>query len=48
MGFISNDEIGKERASFYKVKNDKGYHQAVSDLNPEYDLMGYRKIPNIK
>jgi hypothetical protein len=41
MGFIPNDELGKDRCSFYQTKNSK-YKQSVNDLNHEYDLLGYR------
>ena len=40
MAFLPHDELGKERCSYYKLENEKG-HQAVGDLNAEYDLLNY-------
>ena len=40
MQFIANDELGKDRCTFYNLHNNKG-KQAVSDTNPQYDLLQY-------
>ena len=39
-GFMSNEEMGKDRAVFYNLHNEKG-KQSVSDLNPQFDLLQY-------
>ena len=41
VAFMSNDEMGKGRSQFYALQGGKGL-QAICDLNPEYDLFGYR------
>ena len=40
MAMIPEQEVGKDRCSFYKLENEKG-HQGVNDMNAEYDLMNY-------
>ena len=40
MAFIPEQEVGKQRCSFYKLENEKG-HQGVNDMNAEYDLLNY-------
>ena len=38
--FIPNDQIGKDRCSFFNLHNNTG-KQGINDLNPEYDLLQY-------